>query len=87
MELGKAKWHATEVDYLGYRISLGKIGMAPGKVRTIRGWPRPQNVKDMRSVLGFINLYRRFVKGYSQVATPITRLTKKDQAQRANAAK
>ncbi|KAJ2891394.1 hypothetical protein MKZ38_000508 [Zalerion maritima] len=80
VEPGKAKWHAQEVKYLGYYISPGKIGMDPKKVRAIRDWPRPQNVKDVRSVLGFMNFYRQFVKGYSQVATPLTQLTKKDQA-------
>lgn len=80
VEPGKAKWQAEEVKYLGYCISPGKIGMDPEKVRAIRDWPRPQNVKDVRSVLGFMNFYRRFVKGYSQVATPLTQLTKKDQA-------
>lgn len=80
MEPGKAKWHAQEVKYLGYCISPGKIGMDPEKSRAIRDWPRPQNVKDVRSVLGFMNFYLRFVKGYSQVATPLAQLTKKDQA-------
>ncbi len=72
VEPGKAKWHAQEVKYLGYCISPGKSGMDPEKARAIRDWPRPQNVKDVRSVLGFMNFYRRFVKGYSQVATPLT---------------
>jgi len=65
VEPGKAKWHAQEVKYLGYCINPGKIGMGPEKVRAIRDWPRPQNVKDVRSVLGFMNFYRRFVRGYS----------------------
>ena len=32
----------------------------------------------MRAFLGFANFYRRFIKGYSQVVTPIVRLTRKD---------
>jgi Reverse transcriptase (RNA-dependent DNA polymerase) len=80
IEPEKAKWHTKEVKYLSYCISPGKISIDPEKVRAIRDWPRPQNVRDVRSVLGFMNFYRRFVKGYSQVATPLTQLTKKDQA-------
>ena len=80
VEPGKAKWHAQEVKYLGCCISPRKISMDPKKVRAIQDWPRPQNVKDVPSVLGFMNFYRQFVKGYSQVATTLTQLTKRDQA-------
>ena len=40
-------------------------------------WPKPQSVKDVHSFLGFANFYRRFVKGYSTVACPLTSLTRK----------
>ncbi len=80
VESGKAKWHTQEVKYLSYCISPRKIDIDPEKVRAIRDWPRPQNVKDIRSVLGFMNFYRRFVKGYNQIATSLIQLTKKDQA-------
>jgi len=70
VEPGKAKWHAQEAEYLGYCISPGKIGRDPEKVRAIRDWPRPQKVKDVRSVLGFMNFYCERIQSSSD--TPHT---------------
>jgi hypothetical protein len=52
--------------------------MDPAKVATIQEWPEPRNVKDVQSFLGFANFYRRFVKGYSNIVTPMTHLTRKN---------
>jgi hypothetical protein len=48
------------------------------KIRTIREWQEPRNVKGIQSFLGFANFYRRFIKDYSRITTPLTRLTRKD---------
>ena len=49
---------------------------SPAKVRAIFEWPRPQNVKDVRSFLGLAGFYRRFIKHFSSKARPLTDLTK-----------
>ena len=41
-------------------------------------WEAPQDLKGVRSFLGFANYYRRFVQGYAELASPLTYLTKKD---------
>jgi hypothetical protein len=48
------------------------------KVATIQEWPEPHNVKDVQSLLGFANFYRRFIRGYSNIVAPIARLTLKN---------
>jgi hypothetical protein len=50
--------------------------MQDTKVQAVRDWPQPTNVKEVRGFLGFTNFYRRFIKEYSKIATPLTNLTK-----------
>ena len=50
------------------------------KVKAIRDWERPKDLRDIRSFLGFANYYRRFVRNFAAVANPLTELTKKDIA-------
>ncbi len=52
--------------------------MDPAKIETIVQWPLLINVKDVQSFLGFANFYRRFIYGYSRLASPLTRLIRKD---------
>jgi len=48
------------------------------KIRTIKEWKEPMNVKGIHSFLGFANFYRRFIQDYSQITIPLTRLTRKE---------
>jgi hypothetical protein len=73
----KCEFHQREVKYLGFIISTSGTKMDPAKVVTIQEWPEPRNVKDVQSFLGFANFYRRFIKGYSNIVAPMTRLTGK----------
>ena len=42
-------------------------------------WESPKNVTEVHSFLGFTGFYRRFVEGFSKLAVPMTRLTKKGE--------
>lgn len=74
----KCEFHTKSVEFLGFIISDKGIGMDKKKVQTILDWPKPCNLHDVRSFLGFCNFYRRFIKGYSTVANPLIRLTRND---------
>jgi hypothetical protein len=74
----KCKFNCSKVEYLGYLIGRDGIKMVPSKLNTIRNWPKPWNVKDIQSFLGFANFYRRFIDHYSTIAHLLTELTKKD---------
>ena len=68
-----------EITFLGYIISQGSIKMDPKKVLAVVDRPRPSKMLELRSFLGLTNYYRRFIKGYSKIVSPLTDLLKKDQ--------
>jgi len=49
------------------------------KIQTIRDWKEPTNIKGVQSFLGFANFYRRFIRDYSKITTPLSSLTRKDK--------
>ena len=73
----KSRFHQREVEFLEYKISDRGISMTSTKVEEIRAWSMPVKVVDVQSFVGFANFYRRFKKGFSKIAKPLTDLTKK----------
>jgi len=74
----KCVFNTTEVEYLGMIIKPGQISMDKTKLDGVVNWPVPTTLKQVRSFLGFVNFYRKFIAGYSNVARPLIDLTKKD---------
>ena len=77
LDISKCEFHVTETIYLGLIISKDGIKMDPKKIETIQNWNTPENLKDVRAFIGFANFYRRFIKGFSRLAGPLTALSKK----------
>ena len=71
----KCEFHVPSISFLGYIISQGQIEMDPAKVSAVAEWPSPPTWKRLQPFLGFANFYRQFIRGYSQVAAPLTVLT------------
>ena len=76
LDIRKCDFLVKEVKYLGVIISTTGLKMDQSKVDTIQNWKIPRCVKDVQSFLGFANFYRRFIAGYSEIAAPLTALTK-----------
>jgi hypothetical protein len=74
----KCEFYRREVKYLGLIAGVDGIKMDPEKIAAVSEWAVPQKVKDVRSFLGFANFSRRFIRGYSELVRPLTRLTKKE---------
>ncbi|SJL06708.1 uncharacterized protein ARMOST_10050 [Armillaria ostoyae] len=74
----KCEFEVLETEYLGVIISENSIRMDPIKLAGIAEWPVPTKKKELQSFLGFANFYRRFIKGYSDIVCPMTRLTGKE---------
>ncbi|KAL4341472.1 hypothetical protein GQ457_08G031480 [Hibiscus cannabinus] len=65
--------------FLGQVISTKGIMVDPKKVQTILDWRPPRNVGEVRSFLDLAGYYRRFVKGFSAIALPLTNFLRKEQ--------
>jgi len=75
----KCEFFTQKIDFLGYVVTKDGITMDQAKVKAIVDWPSPLNtVKDVRSFLGLAGYYRRFVKGFSKIASSLSELLKKD---------
>jgi hypothetical protein len=76
----KCEFHVTDVAFPGFIIKQGQVLMDSKKTQAVRDWPVPKTVKEVQQFLGFANFYRRFIRGFSSVAAPISALTKKEAA-------
>jgi RNase H-like domain found in reverse transcriptase len=54
--------------------------MDPAKVKAVQEWFILKTVTEVQEFMEFANFYRRFIRGYSGIAIPLTNLTKKDKA-------
>uniref|UniRef100_A0A7N2LFY1 RNA-directed DNA polymerase n=1 Tax=Quercus lobata TaxID=97700 RepID=A0A7N2LFY1_QUELO len=77
-KLKKCEFRLNQVVFLGHVISKDGITLDPNKIKAVVNWDRPTNVSEVRSFLGLTGYYRRFVEGFSRIATPLTQLTLKN---------
>ena len=80
LKLSPSKCHLFQprVEFLGYVVSGDGVSTDPKKTEAIDKWPTPRSVRDVRSFLGLCSYYRRFVKGFADIAKPLYVLTQQD---------
>ena len=76
-KLSKCDFWLKEVSFLGHIVSAEGIRVDLAKIEVVVNWKPPRSVTEVRSFLGLAGYYRRFVKGFSVIASPLTRLLKK----------
>jgi hypothetical protein len=78
-ELEKCEFHQSQVEWVGYILSPTGVSMDRKKVQTIFEWATPCTLCDVQCFFGFTNYYRIFIKDYSKIVAPLTRLTGKEK--------
>ena len=77
VKLSKCSFFRREVGYLGHIISDQGVATDPAKIESVAKWPRPGQVSELRSFLGFASYYRYFVEGFAKLASPLHKLVAK----------
>ena len=79
LKLKPSKCHLfqRQVAYLGHVVSPEGIHTDPAKIEAVRDWPTPITQTQVRSFLGLASYYRRFIRGFAEIAGPLHRLTEK----------
>ena len=63
-----------EIKYLGHVVSQEGVSTDPDKIRSVTECPQPTTATEVRSFLGFVSYYRRFIPNFSKVAKPLNKL-------------
>ena len=75
----KCQFWLDRVAFLGHVVSGEGISVDPQKIEAIVDWKPPTNVIEVRSFLGLASYYRKFLEGFSKIATPLTKLIRKEK--------
>ena len=74
----KCEFLRKEVSYLGHVISENGVLLDKTKIKVIQEFSHPQTVKELKRFVGLMSYYRRFIPGFSGLASPLHKLLKKD---------
>lgn len=78
IRLDKCQFLHSKITYLGHEIENGQIRPGDAKIRAVTAFSPPKNVHEVRQFLGLASYFRKFIKDFSLIALPLTKLTRKD---------
>jgi hypothetical protein len=71
----KCKWGQEKLLFLGHVVDGSGINVDDKKIAKIKEWPVPTNITQVRGFLNLAKYYKRFIKNFSKIATPLYKLT------------
>ncbi|GFV12752.1 retrovirus-related Pol polyprotein from transposon 17.6 [Trichonephila clavipes] len=78
MKFKKCQFLRRKVEFLGHVVENGTIRPSIAKTIAVKKFPVPTTVKQVQSFLGLTGYFRKFIPAYSQIAKPLSDLTRKD---------
>ena len=78
LNVSKCEFAQSEIKFLGHRISAAGMKPDPSNIEKVLAMNPPQTAKQVRRFIGMVGFYRKFIPGFSKIASPLTDLTKKD---------
>lgn len=72
----KCSFIQKEGSYLGHRCSEKGVEPDTKLTEVVRTFPRPKHAKEIQSFHGLANYYRKFIKDFANIASPLYKLTK-----------
>lgn len=77
LRLDKCPFLWDEIEFLGYVVSEKGIRPSDRGIDAVKNFPIPKNIRDIQSFLGLCTYFRKFVEGFSRIASPLYDLLKK----------
>lgn len=75
VKISECEFGKTSLVYLGYIIGDGQLKIDPSKVEVIMNWHKPITAIEVRSFLGVVQYWRKFIANFSYIPTPLDALT------------
>jgi hypothetical protein len=76
-KLSKCEFWINEFLFLGHIINRDGLAVDPEKVAVILDWKAPKDVRGIKSFIGMVGSYWRFIEGFSKITRPMTALLAK----------
>ena len=67
-----------KVAFLGHEVSEQGIATDPAKIQSVKDWPEPKSVTEVRQFVGLASYYRKFIPNFATICKPLHKLTQKD---------
>lgn len=79
IQMDKSEFLRKEVEFLGHIVTPEGIKPNQKKINAIQNFPIPKTAKDIKSFLGLLGYYRRFIKNFAKITKPFTKCLKKGE--------
>lgn len=74
----KCQFLKERISFLGHEVENGHVWPGQEKIKAVKNFPLPKNIRGVQAFLGLTGYFRKFIQDYAVIARPLTQLLKKD---------